>query len=69
MHGDSEDGTQQSNININKRKEVGSSTSASNEVACDLATPVATMPMKSPDMTRTTNLLVKCASKPLEDPL
>lgn len=69
LHGDSEDGTQQSNININKTKEVGSSASVNNEVACYLATPVATTPMKTYDMITTTRLLVKCASKLLEDPL
>lgn len=69
LHGDSDDDTEQSNINSNKTKEVGSSASSSNEATCYLATRVATIPLTSPHRTRTTRLLVKFASKLHEDPL
>lgn len=56
-------------LTLIKQREVSSSTSASNEVACYLATPVATIPINFPQRTRTTRLLVKCASKLLEEVL
>lgn len=72
LNGDSEDDTVQSNININKTREVGSSTSSKlDNMACYLATPVTnsnnTNEVPSQDKNNQTSSTVNDLKTPYED--